>query len=206
MEEFRNIQGLLDKIRSTGMGGISSDDEKAVEKLREKLADREQEQVFMKKINAYYRKNRTLEGCPRLIEEAIAQLKASMGRSWRKNPKPCEAFMLSNNNTEIHRIRQRIVELEQRQTAPAPEGWTFDGGKVVMNVEENRIQILFDGKPEEEIRSELKHSGFRWSPGQVTQKWMLPAEQREEESEYQEEQEPQSIEDAAPVSCLQQMM
>ena len=223
MEEFRQIQGLLDKIRSTGMGGISSDDEKAVEKLREKLASREQEQVFMKEVNAYYRKNKTLEGCPGLTEEAIAKLKASMGRSWRKDPKPYEAFMLSNNNAEIHRLRKRIEELEQRQTAPAPEGWTFEGGKVVMNVEENRVQILFDGKPEEEIRSELKRSGFRWSPRQkawqrqlnqngiyaarqVTQKWMLPAEQKEEQSEYQGEQEPQSIEDAAPLSCSQQMM
>lgn len=179
MEEFRNIQGLLDKIRSTGMGGIGSDDEKAAEKLREKLASREQEQTSMKEVNAYYRKNKTLEGCPGLSEETVAQLKASMGRSWRKDPKPYEGFMLSNNNAEIHRLRERIGELEQRQADPAPEGWTFDGGKVVMNVEENRIQILFDGKPEEEIRSELKHSGFRWSPGQVTQKWMLPAEQRE---------------------------
>ena len=223
MEEFRHVQGLLDKIRSTGMGGISSDDEKAIEKLREKLAGREREQVFMKEVNAYYRKNKTLEGCPGLTEEAVAQMKASMGRSWRKDPKPYESFILTNNNAEIHRLRGRIEELEQRQAAPAPEGWTFNGGKVVMNTEENRVQILFDGKPEEEIRSELKHSGFRWSPRQkawqrqlnqngiyaarqVTQKWMLSEEQQEEQSEYREEQEPQSVEVAAPLSYSQQMM
>ena len=37
MEEWRHIQGLLDKIRSTGMGGISADDPAAVEKLQKKL-------------------------------------------------------------------------------------------------------------------------------------------------------------------------
>ena len=223
MEEFRHVQGLLDKIRSTGMGGISSDDEKAIEKLREKLAGREREQAFMKEVNAYYRKNKTLEGCPGLTEEAVAQMKAGMERSWRKDPRPYESFILTNNNAEIHRLRGRIEELEQRQAAPAPEGWTFNGGKVVMNTEENRVQILFDGKPEEEIRSELKHSGFRWSPRQkawqrqlnqngiyaarqVTQKWMLSEEQQEEQSEYREEQEPQSIEVAAPLSYSQQMM
>ena len=223
MEEFRHVQGLLDKIRSTGMGGISSDDEKAIEKLREKLAGREREQVFMKEVNAYYRKNKTLEGCPGLTEEAVAQMKANMERSWRKDPRPYESFILTNNNAEIHRLRGRIEELEQRQAAPAPEGWTFNGGKVVMNTEESRVQILFDGKPEEEIRSELKHSGFRWSPRQkawqrqlnqngiyaarqITQKWMLSEEQQEEQSEYQEEQEPQSIEAAAPLSYSQQMM
>ena len=31
MEEWRHIQGLLDKIRSIGMGGISADDPNAIE-------------------------------------------------------------------------------------------------------------------------------------------------------------------------------
>ena len=35
-----------------------------------------------------------------------------------------------------------------------------------MNQEENRVQILFDGKPDADIRSELKHAGFRWAPSQ----------------------------------------
>ncbi len=34
MEEWRHIQGLLDKIRSTGMGGISADDPAAIESSR----------------------------------------------------------------------------------------------------------------------------------------------------------------------------
>ena len=37
IEEWRHIQGLLDKIRSTGMGGISADDPAAIEKLQKKL-------------------------------------------------------------------------------------------------------------------------------------------------------------------------
>ena len=36
--EWQEIQGLLDKIRSTGLGGISADDPNAVEKLEKKLA------------------------------------------------------------------------------------------------------------------------------------------------------------------------
>ena len=27
----------------------------------------------------------------------------------------------------------------------------------------NRIQLLFDGKPDDNIRSKLKHNGFHWS-------------------------------------------
>lgn len=39
--EWRYIQGLLDRIRSTGMGCISADDEDAIEKLEKKLARRQ---------------------------------------------------------------------------------------------------------------------------------------------------------------------
>ena len=48
MEEWRHIQGLLDKIRSTGMGGISADDPAAIEKLQKKLDGLERSQLIMK--------------------------------------------------------------------------------------------------------------------------------------------------------------
>ena len=60
MAEWRQVQGLLDKIRSTGMGGISADDSQAVTKLESKLASLESVQERMKTVNAYYRKHKTL--------------------------------------------------------------------------------------------------------------------------------------------------
>ena len=57
MEEWRYIQGLLDKIRSTGMGEISADDPAAIEKLQKKLDGLERSQLIMKEVNAYYRKD-----------------------------------------------------------------------------------------------------------------------------------------------------
>ena len=47
MEEWRYIQGLLDKIRSTGMGGISADNPAAIEKLQKKLDGLERSQLIM---------------------------------------------------------------------------------------------------------------------------------------------------------------
>ncbi|WP_440589293.1 hypothetical protein, partial [Klebsiella pneumoniae] len=44
IEEWRHIQGLLDKIRSIGMGGISADDPNAIEKLQAKLEKLEAQQ------------------------------------------------------------------------------------------------------------------------------------------------------------------
>ena len=54
MQEWRYIQGLLDKIRSTGMGGIRQDDPQAIPKLQKKLAGLEKAQETMKAVNAYY--------------------------------------------------------------------------------------------------------------------------------------------------------
>lgn len=89
-----------------------------------------------------------------------------------------------------------------------------------MNRDENRVQIIFDGKPDADIRSDLKRSGFRWAPSQgawqrqlnqngiyaakqVTRKWMPDVtEAAEENKDIQESQ----SEDAAPLSYSQQMM
>lgn len=75
------------------------------------------------------------------------------------------AYELQNNNANIRRIRGRIAELKKR-TENTPEGWEFDGGRVVVNTAENRLQIIFDGKPDADIRTELKGEGFRWAPSQ----------------------------------------
>ena len=164
MEEYREIQGLLDKIRSTGMGGISADDPQAVQKLQSKLADLEKSQETMKAVNAYYRKNKTLDGCPHLSPENIERLKADMSRSWRgEHAKPFEAYALSNNNAEIRRVKSRIQDLSKKKEIGFV-GWEFAGGRVEANTEANRLQIFFDEKPDEATRAELKSNGFRWSP------------------------------------------
>ena len=163
MQEFNEIQGLLDKIRSTGMGGISADDPNAVSKLESKLAKLETLQETMKAVNTYYRKNKTLDGCPHLSTEQIEKLKASMSGSYRANPKPFESYQLSNNNAEIHRLKDRITALTRRKEL-GYVGWEFDGGRVEANTTDNRLQIFFDEKPDKEIREELKGNGFRYAP------------------------------------------
>ena len=166
LEEWNYIQGLLDKIRSVGTGGISSDDPQAVEKLEAKLAALEKHQETMKAANTAIRMKDPAKGDAKLAElgytpEDIAKL---------REPDFCgrigyPAYLLQNNNANIRRIRGRIEELKKR-TENTPEGWEFDGGRVVVNTAENRLQIIFDGKPDADIRTELKSEGFRWAPSQ----------------------------------------
>ena len=144
MGEYSEIAGLL-------------------EKLEKKLAELEAEQESMKSINAYFRKHKTLEGCPDLSAEQMQTLQASMARDWRKVKVPYPSYWLSNNNANIHRVRQRIDDLKSRSEYV---GWTFPGGEAKINETENRLQLLFDEKPSEEQRRELKGGGFKWAPSQ----------------------------------------
>ena len=163
MQEFSEIQGVLSKIRSTGMGGISADDPNAISKLESKLAKREALQETMKAVNAYYRKHKTIDGCPHLTAAQIEQMKASLSSDWRANPKPFETYQLSNNSAEIRRLKERIATLT-RQKEVGYVGWEFDGGKVEANAGDNRLQIFFDEKPDADTRDKLKEYGFKWSP------------------------------------------
>ena len=161
--EWQDIQGLLDKIRSTGMGGISADDPQAVQKLEKKLKSLEKSQETMKAVNAYYRKHKTLDGCPHLSPEQLEKLKADMASSWHLGDKPFATWALSNNSAEIRRVKDRIKSLSQQKEIGFV-GWEFDGGKVEANTEANRLQIFFEDKPDETTREALKSNGFRWSP------------------------------------------
>ena len=116
----------------------------------------------MKAVNAYYRKHKSLEGCPELDSEAIEKLKARM-EIRGIHDKPYPSWALSNNNAEIRRIKDRIQSLSVNKEG-LYTGWEFAGGKAEINVKDNRLQLFFDDKPDGKIRDELKANGFRWSP------------------------------------------
>ena len=163
MAEWRQIQGLLDKIRGTGRGGISADDPEAVQKLKSKLAGLEQEQERMKAVNAYYRKHKTLDGCPQLTPDEVERRKAAMARSWRADPHPYESYLLTNNNANIRQTKKRIEELSAKKETEF-EGWSFEGGEVKMDLQANRLQVFFHEKPDRDTCSAMRHGGFRWAP------------------------------------------
>lgn len=63
----------------------------------------------------------------------------------------------------IHKIEHpRNYEIV-RDTMAAAEFENVLYFDTVFNTEENRLQLIFDGKPDENVRSILKTNGFRWS-------------------------------------------
>jgi hypothetical protein len=133
--------------------------------LQNKLEKLEASQQMMKLVNAYYRKNNSLDGCDLISAEFIE--KFNQGRI--KNPcfyqVPFMPYELTNNNAKIKSTRDRINSLSAikgRETKEKDFGdYTF-----IENTEIMRFQFIFNGKPSEEIRSLLKSNGFKWAPSQ----------------------------------------
>ncbi len=118
---------------------------------------------YMKKVNAYYRKNGTMKGFEGISDEKAAEIDEAVKSDYSWITAPYAPYELSNNNAEINRLKKRIESLERREETGFV-GWKFEGGEAVANQEENRLQLLFDEKPSEEQRSKLKSWDFRWSP------------------------------------------
>lgn len=72
------------------------------------------------------------------------------------------AWQLQNIGASIRETKKRIERLEKLEEIEFKE-IKFVGGKAIHNKEINRIQLLFDDIPNEDIRKELKKNGFHWS-------------------------------------------
>lgn len=167
-EFYQYVQGILAKIENILYGReiIKSDDERAIEKLEEKLEGMKKLQEDMKAANKALRLKDKEAGNDQLreigySEESIEELRKPdyLGRVGYPN------FQLSNNNANIHRVEERLKRLKavKERGSSEQEYKTF---KVVENTEAMRYQIIFDGKPDAEIRTLLKSNGFKWAPSQ----------------------------------------
>lgn len=68
----------------------------------------------------------------------------------------------SNSAANVRRLEKRIAEIEARAIAPVPAPEQI--GEVRIEQADNRVRIVFPGKPDEAVRERLKRAGFRWAP------------------------------------------
>ncbi|MCP3678984.1 MAG: DUF3560 domain-containing protein [Gammaproteobacteria bacterium] len=163
------------------MMAIYSDDPTAVQQLEEKLQKMEKERDDMKLINKQYKKavkrgevdksGSVADYLGAFLAEAGKEVKpetcvklvecVEKGYSWEKAPYP--SYTMTNLGANIRTVKKRIEKLKVVATEETSE-YTSNGVRVLDNCEDHRLQMFFDGKPEQAIRTELKRSGFRWSP------------------------------------------
>lgn len=158
------------KADSVGKAGISSDDPNAIAKLGQKYKSLKRQQAIMKEANKIIRsKVDDAEKIKKLQEIGVSDEVAHqlvtpdfMGRTGYAD------YKLTGNTAEMRRIIDRVLEIDRNKeraaTAPQTEDYSKYGFKVERNTDINRLQLKFDGKPDEKTRTLLKHSGFRWSP------------------------------------------
>jgi len=145
-------------------GPISSDDPEAIQKIQKELDKLKKDQEHMKKANKIIRSKSMTE---KEKEQQLVKMgydRAEVKAILEKDVSSIyPRYMLSNNLSNIKRLEQRIERLKEAKNTPT----TVEKiGNVIIedNTEDNRLRIIFDDIPSENIRKELKSRGFRWSP------------------------------------------
>ena len=139
---------------------IFSDDPQAIEKLSDKIVLLEKRQALMVAANKFVKKN---------DREGLADLGFSDAQVDKLfTPDFCgrlgfASYMITNNGANIRRLKDRQELLEKTRSIESSDV-TIGDVKIADNIEDNRVQIFFPGKPSEEVRSELKQNGFKWAP------------------------------------------
>lgn len=129
---------------------------------------------IMKQANAIIRKSKGADTCiPALIELGINEMDAHelLHPKFAYYGQGYASFSLTNNNANIKRLEQRVKELTVKEEMKAkieqggevPE-MTINGAIIRKDFADDRLKIIFDGKPAQNVIDSLKSSGFRWSP------------------------------------------
>jgi DNA repair exonuclease SbcCD ATPase subunit len=149
---------------------IRSDEADAIEQLQAKVDKAEKLQTLMKAANRIVRKKTLADD-----EKVDALIKIGTDeKSARKLLEPDFAgrtafpsYRLTNNNANIKRMKTRIATLQAEASRPEAEDHqaAIDGTPVTIieNKDEGRIQLVFEGKPPQNIIDLLNSRGFNWS-------------------------------------------
>ena len=71
------------------------------------------------------------------------------------------------DSAEKRRIIDRVISIHSARTSTKPASETSEHGfSIERNQDKNRLQLKFDGKPDENTRKVLKSNGFRWAPSE----------------------------------------
>lgn len=163
-ENYQKSEHYLYLLERAHLQPIKSNDPEVLDALSAKLAKLQAMQEHMKQVNAYYRKNKTFDGAPNVSPAEIAEIKSVWGcfPCYRDNT-PYPPYALSNNNANIKRLQQRIASLQAAKES-THEDEEHNGYTYHEDAEQMRVQLIFDGKPDDSTRDILKNYGFRWSP------------------------------------------
>jgi len=135
--------------------------------LEQKIEKAEKMQEIMKKTNSIIR--RKISDGNKFEEMLILGLSESKAKELLNGDfmgrKGFAPYQLTNNSANIRRMKKRIPELGRREEQfCGEEVEKYKDVEMVDNRDIDRIQILFDEKPSYVAITDLKRSGWHWSP------------------------------------------
>ena len=140
---------------------IFSDDPEATDKLSEKIAKAEADQTLWKSINAAYKKflknPASLDMCE--LSEGMKKVIREFKPEW-SHDLPIPAYRFTNNNANIHRMKERAQVVARKQAAE-DKTEEINGVKIEYSPSENRIRIFYPARVPLETYQALKQHGFR---------------------------------------------
>jgi hypothetical protein len=134
LNEADRLEYRADSVENNA--AISSDDNKAIEKLKEKLAKLETKRQSIKDYNK---------------------------KAKKEGKEKAPSYLLGNLSQNIRSVKKRVEQLEENSRIENNEE-TVNGVSLVVNTADNRVQLIFDSKPEKGTREKLKRHGFKWAP------------------------------------------
>lgn len=164
-KDYDEIKGILSKIKSVGTGPIDPTDPHARELLEDRLQTLQSTLNTGKAMNAHYRKHKTMKGFRDYSDEKAAKMDEAISRAPAFAQTPFPDFELASIRGKIKRAKENLAKLDslEQHKDDAENTLEFDGGKIFLNMEANRLQIMFDEIPDEATRTALKSHSFKWS-------------------------------------------
>lgn len=166
------VENIINKSEENkGMTQKGSVTNAELDKALSDLHRAEKLQETMKKANAIIRSKKNVT--ERLISEAGMSESSAI-----KAQQPDYAgrvgfatYQLTNNNASIKRLQERVKMLEKKvegakaAESGAEEKYTFDGGVIKVNYEEDRVQILLDSvRADKPMYQMFRKNGYVFSP------------------------------------------
>jgi hypothetical protein len=162
------LQAAIRKLRPD-LRAIMTGDADAVDRLTVKIEAAERAQNQMKAANKAIRAN-AKQGEARQVE-ALMELGFSesmdvelLHPQFAYQGQGFASYALTNNNANIRRMKERLEQISKAQATEVQAVECANGVTLEDDAPANRVRLYFPGKPSEEIRAELKSSGFRWAP------------------------------------------
>jgi hypothetical protein len=143
---------------------VLATDSDGAEIMQARIEKAEAQQAQWKAINALVRKgDRAALAAMGLGETTIKEL---FTPQWGdRGPIGMPAYLLTNNNANIRRMRLRLAEL-QRATKLEFKERTVGDVRVIEDPDTMRIRLHFPGKPSPAVIAILKMHAFRWAPSE----------------------------------------